>query len=48
MSEGKKPNDECAECGHARSAHSEYTTPQCTGGSALLPCPCERFAEPKR
>ena len=48
MSEGKNPETECAECGHPRSVHSEYTTPQRSGGSAVLACACERFVEPKR
>jgi hypothetical protein len=46
MSEGKRPEDRCAECDHPRSAHSEYTHPHRSGGSADQPCPCPEFAEP--
>jgi hypothetical protein len=48
MSKAKSPEDKCAECSHPRSAHNAFTSPQCTGGSAVLPCVCEGFIEAKR
>jgi hypothetical protein len=52
MSERKDAADKCAECGHLRSSHHEYTTPHCLGfaeaGRPAQACNCLEFAEPER
>jgi hypothetical protein len=48
MAQAKNPSDRCGECDHPRSAHSEYTTPHCSGGTHDKPCVCQEFIEPQR
>ena len=50
MSEAKRPEDKCVECGHPRSAHHDYATPHCIPpaehGQPAVACSCLEFAEP--
>jgi hypothetical protein len=49
MSKAKSPDDKCAECGHPRRVHHEYSTPHCIPdarpGQPAEACGCLEFSE---